>query len=230
MSMCFFVFSSVGAFVLQDATGPLRKTAGTVMIVFSCFYILGFSTTIAGGAYVIVGESYPLRVRSKCAAIATASNWAWNFCISFFTSFIVGDIGYKYGYVFAVMCLVLSLVVYFFAKETKGLTLESIDHMYTRSDIKAWQSAAWGRKHIAELHDARVDNLDRVSSMHDDDEERRMGKTSAGPGVAGAGVAHVEDGRAGGGVEKAHEFADTPTAVNSTNTSTAPTPKVSMEK
>ncbi|BFZ65258.1 hexose transporter hxt5 [Saitoella coloradoensis] len=148
MFVCFLIFSSVGNYKLYggpNQTDP-NKSAGIAMIVFACFYILGFATTWAPAAYVIVGESYPLRVRSKCAGLATACNFGWNFLISFFTPFITGAIGFKYGYVFAACCFASAVIIFFFAKETKGLSLEQIDVLYA-SDIKPWQSVGFLPEH-----------------------------------------------------------------------------------
>ena len=53
------------------------------------------------GIWVLIGETFPTRTRAKQGALATASNWLWNFLLALFTPFIVGDIQYKYGYIFA---------------------------------------------------------------------------------------------------------------------------------
>lgn len=63
--------------------------------------------------WVLLGETFPLRVRPKCIALGSASNWFWNFMLSvrqplshvhdpcaklimllqYFSPFIVDDIG-----------------------------------------------------------------------------------------------------------------------------------------
>ncbi|EEB08896.1 high-affinity fructose transporter ght6 [Schizosaccharomyces japonicus yFS275] len=146
MFVCFMVFSSVGFKSLypHGPDAPSDKTAGNVMIIFSCLYIFAFACTWAPAAWVIVGESYPVRVRSKCASVATACNWSWNFLISFFTPFIVKKIGFKYGYVFACCCLCGALVIFFFACETKGLSLEEVNEMYV-SGVKPWASNGYAK-------------------------------------------------------------------------------------
>ncbi|CAA19288.1 plasma membrane glucose/fructose:proton symporter Ght2 [Schizosaccharomyces pombe] len=138
-SICFFIYSAVGSRALYHKNGTSNTRAGAVMIVMACLFIFGFAQTWAPAAYVIVGESYPVRYRSKCAAVATASNWLWNFLISFFTPFIQASIGFKYGYVFASCNLTGAIVIFLFAKETKGLTLEEINELYM-SVIKPWES------------------------------------------------------------------------------------------
>ncbi|KAF4004082.1 Sugar (and other) transporter family protein [Saccharomyces cerevisiae] len=130
MLCCFAVFASVGVTKLwpqgsshQDITS---QGAGNCMIVFTMFFMFSFATTWAGGCFVIVSETFPLRVKSRGMAIATAANWMWGFLISFFTPFITGAINFYYGYVF-LGCLVFAyFYVFFFVPETKGLTLEEV--------------------------------------------------------------------------------------------------------
>lgn len=75
-------------------------------------------------------------------ALATASNWLWNFLISFFTEFIVGDIGYLYGLVFGGCCFALFWIVFFFVIESKDRSLEEIDTMYVLH-VNPITSAKW---------------------------------------------------------------------------------------
>jgi SP family sugar:H+ symporter-like MFS transporter len=63
-------------------------------------------------------------------AVATASNWLFNFLISFFTTFITNAIHYFYGLVFGGWCFALFWIVYFFMIESKDRSLEEIDTMY----------------------------------------------------------------------------------------------------
>ena len=128
--MCFMVFASVGQFVFKGAVGSAAKTAGTVMIVFSCLFIVGFATTWGPLVWACIGEMFPYRYRATAMACATSANWFWNFMLAFFTPFITGDIQYAYGYVFAGCNLAAFVVVYFFLVESSGRTLEEIDAMY----------------------------------------------------------------------------------------------------
>lgn len=112
------------------------------MIVFACLFIAGFATTWGPLVWAVVGEIYPTRYRAKCIALATASNWVWNFLISFFTPYITSAIDYRYGYVFASMCFTGAVFVYFFVCESQGRSLEDIDTMYIL-DVKPWKSSKW---------------------------------------------------------------------------------------
>ncbi|KAK0635103.1 general substrate transporter [Bombardia bombarda] len=130
MMICFLVYSFVGHFVL-DHTNPLNTpAAGNVLIVFSCFFIAAFATTWGPLVWAVVAELYPARHRAPAMAVATASNWFWNFMMSFFTRFITDAIDYLYGLVFAGCCAALIVIVFFFLIESKDRTLEEIDTMY----------------------------------------------------------------------------------------------------
>ncbi|EEB07840.2 hexose transporter Ght5 [Schizosaccharomyces japonicus yFS275] len=110
---CFFIYASVGDRALYRKDGSSNHRAGAVMIVFSCIYIVAYAQTWAPAAYVIVGESYPVRFRSKCSAFATSGLWVWCFCVNFFTPFISNAINFKYGYVFGGTNILAAIVVFF---------------------------------------------------------------------------------------------------------------------
>lgn len=130
MFACFMVFASVGHFALDQANPMNTPQAGTAMIVFACLFIAAFAMTWGPIIWAVVGELYPTRYRATAMAIATASNWSFNFLISFFTPFITDRIDFAYGYVFAAFCFIGAVVVYFFLCESQGRGLEEIDTMY----------------------------------------------------------------------------------------------------
>ncbi|OCK75994.1 general substrate transporter [Lepidopterella palustris CBS 459.81] len=130
MFMCFMVFSSLGHFALSRNDPTSTPIVGYAMIFFACLFIAGFAMTWGPIVWALVGEIYPSRYRAKCMALATASNWMWNFLISFFTPYITGIIDYRYGYIFAACCFTGALVVYLFVCESQNRTLEEIDTMY----------------------------------------------------------------------------------------------------
>jgi MFS family permease len=139
MIVCEFIIAAVGTAL------PGSKAASTTLIVFVCIYIFGFATTWGPGAWVLIGEIYPLPIRAKGVAIATASNWLWNFVIGYITPYIVdpdqGDLGAKVFFVWGSTCCMALLFAFFFVPETKGLSLEQVDKMLEESHPR--QSAKW---------------------------------------------------------------------------------------
>ncbi|KAL5336181.1 general substrate transporter [Aspergillus crustosus] len=142
MAICFFIWASIGHFSLDLENPQATPKTGSAMIVFTCFFIAGFATTWGPIVWSICSEMYPSRYRAICIGIATASNWTWNFLISFFTPFISNSIDFAYGYVFAACCVIAVLVVFFFVNETQGRTLEEVDTMYVLH-VVPWKSAGW---------------------------------------------------------------------------------------
>lgn len=142
MFTCFMIYASIGHFVLDIQTPQNTPGAGKAMVVFACLFITGFAMTWGPMIWAIVAEIYPSRYRARSMALATASNWLWNFLLAFFTPFITGDIDFAYGYVFAGCLLVAAVTVYFFVIEGQGRTLEEMDTMYVMG-VPPWKSSKY---------------------------------------------------------------------------------------
>ncbi|KAJ6263067.1 hypothetical protein Dda_1626 [Drechslerella dactyloides] len=139
MIVCEFIVAGVGTAL------PGSKAANTTLIVFVCLYIFSFATTWGPVAWVLIGEIYPLPIRAKGVAIATASNWLWNFVIGYITPYIVdkdeGNLGSKVFFVWGSTCFLCLIFAYFFVPETKGLSLEQVDRMLEETTPR--NSAKW---------------------------------------------------------------------------------------
>lgn len=142
MMACFFVYAFVGMFVLDNEHPMNTPAAGAILITFSCLAIVAFATTWGPIVWAVVAELYPAKYRATCMGLATASNWFWNFMISFFTRFIVDAISYYYGLIFAGCCAALIAIVFFFVIESKDRSLEEIDTMYVLH-VNPITSASW---------------------------------------------------------------------------------------
>jgi sugar porter (SP) family MFS transporter len=75
MVICQFIVAIVGVATDQN------HSATSVMIAFLCIYIFFFASTWGPGAWVVIGEIFPLPIRARGVALSTASNWLWN-CVS----------------------------------------------------------------------------------------------------------------------------------------------------
>lgn len=152
------VFAAVGT-----ARNPEEhSSSGIVMIVAACMFIASFAVcdlilpssrhplidlslqmTWGPMAWVVIGETFPLRTRARQASIATAGNWLGNFMIAFLTPFANSGISYAFGFVFFGTNLAAALLVYFFLFETKSLSLENVDAMYSDPTCNAMKSSKW---------------------------------------------------------------------------------------
>ncbi|POR38500.1 Hexose transporter 2 [Tolypocladium paradoxum] len=133
------VFASIGT------THPPseNKTTGIVMIVSACMFIASFAGTWGPIAWVVIGETFPLRTRAKQASLATAGNWLGNFMIGFLTPLATEGISYAFGFVFFGTNLAAALVVWFFLYESRMLSLENVDLMYGQDGLQPWRSSKW---------------------------------------------------------------------------------------
>ncbi|EQL02086.1 hexose transporter [Ophiocordyceps sinensis CO18] len=133
------VFATVGT-ALSPVTNP---TSGIVMIVAACMYIASFAGTWGPMAWVVIGETFPMRTRAKQASLATAGNWLGNFLIGFLTPLADAGISYAFGFVFVATNLAAALLVWFFLYESRMLSLEHVDLMYSQHGLKPWNSSKW---------------------------------------------------------------------------------------
>jgi sugar porter (SP) family MFS transporter len=140
MLICEFIVAIIG--VTTDAT-----PAVAAMIAFICIYISFFATTWGPGAWVIIGEIFPLPIRSRGVALSTASNWVWNCIITIITPYITStagggvDLGPKIFFLWGSLCTLCLIYAYFLIPETKGLTLEQVDRML--EETTPMTSAKW---------------------------------------------------------------------------------------
>ncbi|KAI0370093.1 general substrate transporter [Pilatotrama ljubarskyi] len=172
-AVCALIAGLVGHFMLAapdtplDQLTPRNKQGGDVLIAFAVLHVFSFSVFWGPTPWVYLGESFPLRVRPKAIALGSATNWLWNFLLSFFAPRIANDIGPLILLIFFGMLVFGYVYVYFFIPETKGLSLEEVDEMY-RSGVKPWNSAGWrpSEKHI---HD-KADTATEVREVREKDE------------------------------------------------------------
>ncbi|VDC04259.1 unnamed protein product [Peniophora sp. CBMAI 1063] len=132
---------------------PRNKAGGDILIVFAVLQVFFYSCFWGPLPWVYLGESFPLRVRSKSIALGSATNWFWNFMLSYFSPLITEDIDTLILLVFFGVLVFGFIYVYFMIPESRGLALESIDQMY-RENVKPWRSSSW-KPHLSEEYEAR---------------------------------------------------------------------------
>ncbi|CAK7270979.1 hypothetical protein SEPCBS119000_004362 [Sporothrix epigloea] len=155
MLICEFIVGIVGVTAgfnktHPDPSDPTQSLANNVpavnaQIAFICIYIFFFASTWGPAAWVVIGEIFPLPIRSRGVALSTASNWMWNTIIGVITPYMVGqDKGNLKSSVFFIwggLCTAAFVYAYFLVPETKGLTLEQVDRMM--EDTTPRTSAKW---------------------------------------------------------------------------------------
>ncbi|AEO59687.1 hypothetical protein MYCTH_2308157 [Thermothelomyces thermophilus ATCC 42464] len=157
MLICQFLVAIVGVTVGFNHTHPAPTaddpeatlanniSAVNAQIAFIAIFIFFFASTWGPGAWIVIGEIFPLPIRSRGVGLSTASNWLWNTIIAVITPYMVGeDRGNMKSSVFFVwggLCTCAFVYTYFLVPETKGLSLEQVDKMMEETTPRT--SAKW---------------------------------------------------------------------------------------
>ncbi|KAJ5372458.1 hypothetical protein N7517_004464 [Penicillium concentricum] len=115
-------------------------TGAPAKVVIACSYLIvaSFAPTWGPIEWVYPSELFPLRLRGKAAALSTASNWAFNFALSYFIPPAFVNITWKTYIIFAVFAFAMTLHVFFVFPETSGRTLEEVEDAFKGVKL-AWR-------------------------------------------------------------------------------------------
>jgi len=154
MLICQFIVAIIGVTVgfnkthlLSDGVTSVANNIPAVnaQIAFIAFFIFFFASTWGPGAWVLIGEIFPIPIRSRGVALSTASNWLWNTIITVITPYMVapdkGDLKSNVFWIWGSLCTCCFIYAYFLVPETKGLSLEQVDRMLEESTPRT--SAKW---------------------------------------------------------------------------------------
>ncbi|EAQ83609.1 conserved hypothetical protein [Chaetomium globosum CBS 148.51] len=155
MLICQFLVAIIGVTVGFNHTHPdpldpkgsiaNNISAVNAQIAFIAIFIFFFASTWGPGAWIVIGEIFPLPIRSRGVGLSTASNWLWNTIIAVITPYMVGETrGNMKSSVFFVwggLCTCAFVYTYFLVPETKGLSLEQVDKMMEETTPRT--SAKW---------------------------------------------------------------------------------------
>jgi MFS family permease len=85
------IYGAMGMITMQFIVGIIGATAGktekhnkaavSAMVAFICLNISFFASTWGPAAWIVIGEIFPLTIRSRGVGLSTSSNWFWN-CVS----------------------------------------------------------------------------------------------------------------------------------------------------
>ncbi|RMZ81677.1 hypothetical protein DV737_g2350, partial [Chaetothyriales sp. CBS 132003] len=155
MLICQFIVAIIGVTVGFNHThaspsDPSTSIADNIpavnaQIAFIAIFIFFFASTWGPGAWIVIGEIFPLPIRSRGVGLSTASNWLWNTIIAVITPYMVGsdygDLKSSVFFVWGGLCTGAFVYAYFLVPETKGLSLEQVDKMFEESTPRT--SSKW---------------------------------------------------------------------------------------
>lgn len=155
MLICQFLVAIIGVTIgfnkthISDSGSTIANNISAVnaQVALIAIYIFFFASTWGPGAWILVGEIFPIPIRSRGVALSTASNWLWNTIIAVITPYMVGEnpgeanMRSSVFFVWGSLCTACFVYSYFLVPETKGLSLEQVDKMMEESTPRT--SAKW---------------------------------------------------------------------------------------
>lgn len=117
------------------ATTSFTENNSALIVAIVALFLFPFVFTIgfSGLTFLYATEIAPLQHRAAINALSTAAVWISNFLLAQVTPTGFETLGYKYYIIFACINAVIVPMVYFLFPETKGLSLEQIDHIFAES-------------------------------------------------------------------------------------------------
>lgn len=114
----------MGAF-FDDSSG-----AGWKLLLCTLAYVSCFAIGMGGIFFVIISEIFPTRIRGAATSVAVCVLWCGNYLVSLVFPSMLHLLKGDSFYVFSVICFACFAFVWRFVPETKGQTLEQIEHKF----------------------------------------------------------------------------------------------------
>ncbi|KAH7886711.1 general substrate transporter [Phlebopus sp. FC_14] len=115
---------------------PSSKAMAAMLYIYVCFYSMGWGPL----PWVYVSDIFPTRTRHYGLAVASGTQWLWNFVVSKETPTFVSDLGYKLFFMFATINIGGMAVFSLLLPETKGRSLEEMDIIFGAVNLEARQA------------------------------------------------------------------------------------------
>ncbi len=107
------------------------KMEGIFTLICIMLFIAFFASCIGPVFWTLVSEMFPNRIRGKAVAFASFTQWIFNFLVVLLFPHFLASLGGAKTFLFlALMSLVQWLFTYFYVPETKGKSLEEIEHLW----------------------------------------------------------------------------------------------------
>ena len=115
-------------FVFRMPTGGALAWLAVVTLMV---YVASFAISLGPIFWLLISEIYPLRVRGIAEGTAAGVNWAFNFLVSVTFLTLLELLGPSLTFwVYALLAIASWLFSYYLVPETKGRTLEEIEHSF----------------------------------------------------------------------------------------------------
>lgn len=125
------VAACIGAkFGIDGNPGDLPKWYAAVVVLFICIYVAGFAWSWGPLGWLVPSEIFPLEIRSAAQSVNVSVNMLFTFFVA--QVFLVMLCHMKFGLFlfFGFFVLVMSIFIYYFLPETKGIPIEEMGQVW----------------------------------------------------------------------------------------------------
>lgn len=116
-------------FKMQESGVALSATEQYILLVSCLCFIAGFAMSLGPVIWIVCAEIFPIEYRDLGVTISTMANWIFNAIIGEYTLVWFKNLGSSGTFwLFGGACILGFGLIKFFTPETKGITLEELEH------------------------------------------------------------------------------------------------------
>ncbi|VVB12199.1 unnamed protein product [Arabis nemorensis] len=125
------VAAAIGAkFGVDGNPGHLPKWYAIVVVLFICIYVAAFAWSWGPLGWLVPSEIFPLEIRSAAQSVTVSMNMIFTFVIAQVFLMMLCHMKFGLFIFFAFFVVVMSIFVYFFLPETRGVPIEEMNQVW----------------------------------------------------------------------------------------------------
>ncbi|OWM77539.1 sugar carrier protein C [Punica granatum] len=117
-------------FGVDGNPGDLPKWYAILVVLFICIYVAGFAWSWGPLGWLVPSEIFPLEIRSAAQSINVSVNMIFTFAVAQVFLTMLCHLKFGLFIFFAFFVVVMSIFVYFFLPETKGIPIEEMGRVW----------------------------------------------------------------------------------------------------
>lgn len=150
--------------VLAGTVSDGGHSAGIVAVVMLFLFNFFFAIGLLAIPWLLPAEYTPLAIRTRAAALSTASNWIFTFLVVEITPVSINSIGWRTYVYFAIFNAAFLPLIWFFYPEVRNLSLEQVDKLFTGEKVLLhWQDSMGERQGSFAVQALPTNDRDSVS-------------------------------------------------------------------
>lgn len=140
------VTACIGAkFGVDGTPGELPKWYAIVVVIFICTYVAGFAWSWGPLGWLVPSEIFPLEIRSAAQSVNVSVNMIFTFLVAQIFLTMLCHLKFGLFLFFAFFVFVMSIFIYYFLPETKGIPIEEMG--------RVWRTHWYWKRFVSEEED-----------------------------------------------------------------------------